>query len=310
MKKFAKLLILPLLAFALLIVAAQTKNVKAADEDMIVVYAQVPGDWSNPCLWAWNDDGKNAFDKWPGGQMTADPNNSGWYYAYVPSWVSNVIVNANEGKVQTAEMKCNSKNSWVVVTAADNATLSNDQATKGDIPAYVAPAKEDTTTAETTAAKPAADQKTVKVHAQVPEDWVMPCIWAWSAPDGTNAFANWPGQELTKNGDWYEYDVPDFINSIIINGNAGSVQTTDLSVEAKEMWIVVKAADNATVTYEEPKSGDAAPAETTVAPTTTAAEDTDDDSDVNVGLIVGIVIAAVVVVGVVAVVVVNKKKNQ
>ena len=28
----------------------------------IIVYTQIPGDWSDPCLWAWDDDGTNAFD--------------------------------------------------------------------------------------------------------------------------------------------------------------------------------------------------------------------------------------------------------
>ena len=57
------------------------------------------------------------------------------------------------------------------------------------------------------------------VHAQVPADWTDPSCWAWSAPDGTNAFASWPGEALSKDGDWYNIQVPGWINSVIINAN-------------------------------------------------------------------------------------------
>lgn len=309
MKKFAKLLILPLLVFTLLFTAGQTKA-QAAEEEMIIIYAQVPDDWSEPCLWAWNDDGTNAFEAWPGGQMSADAGNEGWYYCYVPSWVTNIIINANAGEVQTSDMKCNSKDSWVVIKAADDASLSNDKMTTADAPAYVEPVTEDATTAVAEETTAQTTENLITVHTQVPSDWQMPCLWAWSAPDGTNVFANWPGQELEQNGDWYEYQVPDWVNSIIVNGNLGDVQTSDISVEGKDVWIVVKAAGDFTVTYEEP-SGDSAADETTVAPTTAEAEDENDDSDSNVGLIVGIVIAVVVVAGVIAAVVVtNKKKSE
>ena len=80
------------------------------------------------------------------------------------------------------------------------------------------------------------------------------CCWAWSAPDGTNAFAAWPGEALTEAEDgWYTIQVPGWINSVIINGNEGSVQTSDLSVEpGSELWITVTDAENAEVAYEAP----------------------------------------------------------
>ena len=91
------------------------------------------------------------------------------------------------------------------------------------------------------------------MHAQVPADWEAPSLWAWSAPDGTNAFTAWPGEALTKDGDWYSIQVPGWINSVIINANEGSVQTTDLSVETgKDIWVVVTDAESAQVFYEEP----------------------------------------------------------
>ena len=63
------------------------------------------------------------------------------------------------------------------------------------------------------------------------------------------------GQPLEKDGDWYTVQVPGWINSIIINGNGGTVQTADQSVESgKELWITVQDAENVTVTYEAPQA--------------------------------------------------------
>ena len=40
----------------------------------------------------------------------------------------------------------------------------------------------------------------VTVWVKAPADWESPCLWAWSAPDGTNAFAAWPGEALAEDG--------------------------------------------------------------------------------------------------------------
>ena len=150
----------------------------------------------------------------------------------------------------------------------------------------------------------------VTVHAQVPADWADPSCWAWSAPDGTNAFASWPGEALTKDGDWYNIQVPGWINSVIINANEGAVQTTDLSVEAgKEVWVVVTDAENAQVFYEAPAQDAAATepaAETTVPASTEAPQEAAKSS--NTGVIVGVV-AAVVLLGGGAAILAKKKKS-
>lgn len=210
-----------------------------AEEDVMIVYAQVPEDWENPCVWAWADDGTGTFDAWPGGSMTADENNPGWFYTYIPKATgANVIINANEGSVQTADYKTNSDNVWFRVTDAETVEVSNEQLTDGDLPAYEA---------------------VITVSAKVPEGWQFPALWAWSAPDGTNVFANWPGQELTAGVDgWYSYEIPAWVNSIIINGNLGEVQTADISIEAKDVWVVVTDAENYELFYEKPQEETAA----------------------------------------------------
>ena len=133
-----------------------------------------------------------------------------------------------------------------------------------------------------------------------------------SAPDGTNAFASWPGEALSKDGDWYNIQVPGWINSVIINANEGAVQTTDLSVETgKEVWIVVTDAENAQVFYEEPAQDAAVEAtepaaETTIPASTEAPQEAAKSS--NTGAVVGAV-AAVVLLGGGAAIVAKKKKN-
>lgn len=114
------LLMVPTLAFA-------------ADDERIIVYAQVPEDWNEPCIWAWADDGTNAFEAWPGEKMTADENNPGWYYCWIPAAAGNVIINANEGGVQTADQKLEAKNAWITITDADTVEISYEAKTTGEI---------------------------------------------------------------------------------------------------------------------------------------------------------------------------------
>lgn len=364
------LLMVPTLAFA-------------ADDEHIIVYAQVPEDWSAPCMWAWADDGTNAFEAWPGEKMTADENNPGWYYCWIPAAAGNVIINANEGGVQTADQKLEAKNAWLTITDADTVEISYEAKTTGEIPEYVemfeVHAKVDASwedvriwawldpdgtnafeawpgeamtagengwytaevpvwvnsiiinanggevqteditidaaevwvtvdsegAAEFTYNDPEAPvAEDITVYVQAPADWSEPHLWAWSAPDGTNAFSAWPGEALQDAGNgWLSLTVPGWINSIIVNGNEGSVQTTDLSVDVgKDVWVVVTDAENATVSYEEPATEPA-----TSDSSEPAVEEQPAESGVNP---VVIVIAAVAVIAVVAGVVIVKKKKS
>ena len=102
---------------------------------------------------------------------------------------------------------------------------------------------------------------------------------------------------------------------MIINANEGTVQTTDLSVEAgKNVWVVVTDPENAAVSYEEP-AAPAVPQETeasapeTEAPATEApAEPKAEEGGSNTGAIIGVV-AAVAVLGGGAALVMKKKKK-
>lgn len=206
----------------------------AESNEMIPVVVKTPESWGTPNLWAWADDGTNAFAAWPGEQMKVLA--EGWYYIYVPSYVQNVIVNANQGTdnaVQTEGVVVEAgKEVWVTVAEDKSATVSYDAQLRGDIPAYV---------------------EEFTVHAYVPLSWKTVNIWAWSAPDGTNAFDAWPGISMTEGDDgWFTGKAPTWINSLIINGNDGTVQTADISVEGKELWITVYEDLTYELSYEDP----------------------------------------------------------
>lgn len=207
-----------------------------ADEgnEMIPVVVKVPEGWEAPNLWAWADDGTNAFAAWPGEEMEVLA--EGWYYIYVPSFVQNVIVNANQGTdaaIQTDGIAVEAgKEVWITVAEDKTASVSYEAQLRGEIPTYV---------------------EKFLVHAYVPLSWKTVNLWAWSAPDGTNAFETWPGAEMKEGEDgWFTGKVPTWVNSLIVNGNEGSVQTEDISIEGKELWVTVYEDLTYELSYEDP----------------------------------------------------------
>lgn len=361
-----------------------------ADETKVAINVKVPDDWQNPCVWAWDEDGNNAFEAWPGEECEATPDNEGWYYVWVSDWANHVIVNANAGEVQTGELVLDGKDAWITVSDADNAEISYDAQTTGDTPEYtekflihakvddswenpnlwawsapdgtnafeawpgkamtagedgwytakaptwvnsiiinanngdvqtedlsIDPAEIWVTVAEDGTADfsytdpEKAEIPNVTVHVKAPSDWENPNLWAWSAPDGTNAFASWPGEALEENNGWLTKEIPGWVNSIIVNGNDGSVQTSDISIETeKDVWVVVTDAENYEVTYEEPDATaidttatDAAAEETTTE--TVATENTQQSSTPVVLIIIIVIVLAVIVAAIV-----TKKKSK
>lgn len=232
MKK--KLATLAMAVIVLAVVCLPLGAFAAETDEMIPVVVSVPEGWEAPHLWAWSDDGINAFAAWPGEEMEALED--GWYYTYVPSYVQNVIVNANndtEAPVQTEGVAVNAGAPvWVTVGEDASATVAYEAQNASEIPAYV---------------------ERFVVHAYVPLSWETANLWAWSAPDGTAAFAAWPGLSMTEGDDgWFTGKAPTFINSIIISGNGGTVQTEDVSVEARELWITVYEDLTYDLSYEDP----------------------------------------------------------
>lgn len=329
MAKLLKKVTMVLLAFTMMFVFWMPMSAKA-EEERVVIYVNPPEDWDEPFLWAWDEDGNNAFASWPGGEMEADPNNEGWYYIWVPSWANHMIVSAGE-EVQTGELLSEGGNVWITIKDMENAEFSYDALTEGEIPAYVEKFKihvslpdswqapvftlgdaseegaldanvssealkmgddgwytgrvpvdtasfvirgsEEGQKTEVISTDPAEvwitvtedgsfdfsynDPNAVKapdisVSVKTPEDWETPCLWAWSAPDGTNVFTSWPGEAFAEGEDgWLTLQVPGWINSIIVSANEGGVQTTDISVEtARDVWIVISGPEEYEVAYE------------------------------------------------------------
>jgi hypothetical protein len=206
----------------------------APEGKLTAVYINAPEDWNDPCVWAWDDDGVNAFAAWPGGETQSDGANPGWVYCYIPSWVTHVIVNADGGSVQTGDLTVEAGTPvWITVASPEEAVVSDQKQTEGETPEYV---------------------EMFAVHARVPEDWEGPGLWAWSHPDGTNAFSAWPGKPLKESGDggWFTATAPVGINSVIINADGGSVQTADLEIDARELWIDITDAETVEVSYDDP----------------------------------------------------------
>lgn len=273
--------------------SAQEPDAETPDaSDTYTVHASVPESWTTANLWAWSDDQTNVFDSWPGQAMNLGED--GWYTWDVPTWATNVIV--NNGSSQTVDIPVEAKDLWLVVAEDNSYTLSYEGAEdSGEAETPDEPVDEPTT-------------ETVTVHAWVPESWADPCVWAWD-DNQTNAYDAWPGELMTKDGDWYTLEVPAWVCNVIVNGNGGSVQTIDLAVEAgKEIWVVVDYSGVGTVSYEEPAELPEAAAPAPVDPTDPV-EAQPVPKESNAGLIAGIVIGVVGVVGSVAAVVVSKKKN-
>ena len=223
-----------LIAVMLMVSCLSLTAFAAEDSEMVPVVVKVPEGWDAPNLWAWADDGTNAFAAWPGEPL--EELAEGWYYIWVPSFVQNVIVNANQGTdaaVQTDGIVVEAgKEVWITVAEDKTAEVSYEAQLRGEIPAYV--------------------EKFV-VHAYVPLSWKTVNMWAWSAPDGTNAFEAWPGEAMVEGEDgWFTGKAPTWINSLIINGNEGTVQTEDITIEGKELWITVYEDLTYELSYEDP----------------------------------------------------------
>ena len=213
----------------------------------------------------------------------------GWYSIKVPVWVNSIIVNANEGNVQTEDISIDPAELWITVAADGSYDFSYKNPDQAEIP-------------------------NVTIHVSAPADWNGPCLWAWSAPDGTNAFAAWPGEALEEGeGGWLVKEIPGWVNSIIVNGNEGSVQTTDISVETgKDIWLTINGPEDYTVSYEEialeetTETVTAQESAEVVEATNEAAENTEKSTPV-VPIVIGVLVVAAAGGAAVAV---SKKKSQ
>ena len=196
--------------------------------ETVTVHARIPESWGNsPCLWAWRfSDNANAFDAWPGETMVQ---NGQWFEFEVPVWCDGLIVN-DGGSIQTLDLTVTAgKEVWLDVYDYDNVDITYSDP---------GPRKEPVTY--------------ITVHARIPDTWdTPPYLWAWNQEEFAYAFDRWPGEAMIRNGEWYEIQIPDWCDGVIVSD--GFRQTMDLTVTpGMEVWLDVYHSSDVTITYSDP----------------------------------------------------------
>lgn len=273
-----------------------------------------PEAWASAYVWAWDDNQTNAFAAWPGMELTMG--DDGFWYGEVNAQYKNVVIAEKDGGEQTADLTVTGDENWILFGEKNGegkyeATISN-TAPEGYEPPEGGASTEEPTT-------PPEDAGSVKVHAMVPADWTQVNAWAWKTADNTNAFESWPGNAMTKDGDWWVIEVPGWVDGFIVNN--GSAQTADLTIEAgKEVWLDATDFTNVAIHYEEPdieaptmppvtEPAPTEPAPSEPTPTEPSTTDPAPVEEGNGGLIAGIVVAVIAVIaGAAAIIVILKKK--
>lgn len=74
------------------------------DGPTVTVYAKVPDAWSDVRVWVWNDSDQNpAGATWPG-NLVMTKGEDGWYSVEIPQGYPNLLINGNNGSVQTNDI--------------------------------------------------------------------------------------------------------------------------------------------------------------------------------------------------------------
>ncbi len=95
------------------------KVVTEAPVEEVTVHANVPASWDKANLWAWVDQGENAFDAWPGQAMTLDGD---WYTTTMPANMNRIII--NNGSAQTDNLVIEAgKEIWIIVAEDNSAEI-------------------------------------------------------------------------------------------------------------------------------------------------------------------------------------------
>ena len=291
---------------------------------LITIYAHTPEGWDSPSIWAWGPRG-NAFENWPGGSMSADLENPGWYFAQIPSDSTGALINANDGSVQTSDFEFTGESLWITISDDGEEVVfevSDTKLTEGNIRGAMIDVTADP--AEPPGTADFSDIDTITIFANIPDAWQEAGLWAWNENDGLgNVFGAWPGPRFEQmDGIWHTMEVPDWVDSIIINALGGGVQTVDILVEkGKDVYIAITDAEGGFhLEYEsfDPNNigqVEAAPLPTLAPPvviqagTTPAPTVASNDSATNTAVIIIIVVVAVVVIAGVAFIIVKKKKE-
>lgn len=129
--------------------------------------------------------------------------------------------------------------SFGIINNANSSAVVNVKAVTGESTPEVSTSDESTSEVSTSVE----DDGVICVFSKVLEGWQNPCVWAWDA-DGAGVFASkgWPGKEMTAApGDegWYYIFVPSTMVNVIVNANAGSVQTEAVAINPADVWLTI-----------------------------------------------------------------------
>ena len=218
--------------------------IPALAADTVRIYAYVPGDWTEAYLYVWKGVGGDGEVPagWPGTKM--DVEGDGWFSAEVPNDMTYAIVNNGNG-LQTADLDIlMGLDQWITVAGDLSAEVFYEEPRADELP-------------DNNGGTSAQPQGRVTVHASIPADWSEAYVYSW-IKDGNGPA--WPGDAMTKDGDWWVGTV-DAVNNQVIISNNGAPQTIDLTVEAgKEVWVAVTEAGadgkyTADIYYQDPAEG-------------------------------------------------------
>lgn len=268
MKKISAILLALVLCISVLSVVSF-----AAEGDM-VVHIQAHESWEKCYAYNWPE----SLGGWPGTELSAG--DDGLYTLTISGNFDGMVIGAGDGQPQTVDitdLDLSAGEAWIVIgeAGADGKhtyTISYTAPGEGgntetpDVPVAtpgepVETPDEPTETPDAPAATPS--EGNVLVHAYVPEG-TSPCFWAWESASQKNAFTEWPGEAMTKDGDWWIIEVPNWCDGMIVNDGGSGEQTQDITVEAgKEVWIVVNPYDwkASTAYYELPNVDEVIPDE-------------------------------------------------
>lgn len=103
--------------------AEYAASVVLAEGATVTVHARVPAGWERPGCWAWSSQtGEDVFAAWPGREMGITGN---WYTIELPAWVDYVIINANDGTVQTGDIWVEQgRDVWFLVYGSEDVEMS------------------------------------------------------------------------------------------------------------------------------------------------------------------------------------------
>ena len=210
------------------------------------VYALVPEDWIDVRVWCWNEIGATPSDSlWPG-NISMAPTSNGLLYAEVPLGFQGLLLNANTGSVQSADIP--------FIPLGKSVLLDLRQDPQEPVIRYI-PTEPDScdhylhsldgaclicaveighrfNTLGICSCGATIPQDSFTLYAKVPADWDPVQVWAIDQDGMPLSATSWPGDLYLTVADygWYSITLPKSASRIMLIGDSGAVHTQELSI--------------------------------------------------------------------------------